>query len=41
MDQIEAESTEEELADEARTGPFAFAGGFGDVARFLLAGEGR
>ena len=39
MDQVETEPAEEELAHEARSGPFALARRFGDVAGFVLGGD--
>jgi hypothetical protein len=41
MDEIEPETAEEELADEAGSGPLALARRFGDIACFLLGGGGR
>ena len=39
MDQIEAEPSEKELANEAGSGPLALTRRFGDVASLLLGGE--
>ena len=40
MDEVEAEAAQEQLAQEARLGPFGLARGFGDLARFALADGG-
>jgi hypothetical protein len=39
MYQVPRKPPEEQLANEARVLPFSFAGGFGDVACFLLGRE--
>ena len=39
VNQIERKSAEEQLADEARTGPFAFSRRLSDVARFQFGGK--
>jgi hypothetical protein len=41
MDEMERKAAEEELANEAGTGPFAFARRFRDVARFGFGRESR